>query len=82
MMGQENKWSVTLVSWDDYLALMLEGTEGPRFQVLLSEMDLIIGGLSYDGDFMYVVQTMSFQHFLTIILQEILKAHMCWTGIK
>jgi len=66
MMGQENKWRVTLLSWENYRVLMLEGVEARKWKFLVSEMDLIVGGLNYAGNFMYVVQTMSFQHFLTI----------------
>ena len=46
---------------------MLEGVEAKKWKFLVSEADLIVGGLNYSGNFMYVVQTTSFQHFLTIL---------------
>jgi len=60
MMTEVDKWTVTLISWDDYLEIMLEGSVGERWPVIRSEMDLIVGGLNYEGDFMYVIQTMKF----------------------
>jgi len=60
MMTEVDKWTVTLVSWDDYLEIMLEGSVGERWPVVQSEMDLIVGGLNYEGDFMYVIQTIKF----------------------
>lgn len=66
-MIQKDKWRVTLLSWEHYRALMLEGVEAKKWKFLVSEADLIVGGLNYSGNFMYVVQTTSFQHFLTIL---------------
>ncbi|KIM37238.1 hypothetical protein M413DRAFT_13424 [Hebeloma cylindrosporum] len=51
MMEHKEKWAVTLMSWTDYSAIMVQGVDGPKFRAFPSLFDLVVGGLNYDGDF-------------------------------
>jgi hypothetical protein len=56
MLMHEDKWDVSFIPWENFLEIMLLGDKDGRWGKLLLETELIVGGLNYEGDFLYVVQ--------------------------
>ena len=54
MLAHEEIWHVTLISWKDFSKILVDGPEHPGWFFLWDETDIVVGGLNFEGDFLYV----------------------------
>jgi hypothetical protein len=64
MMEDPSAWQVTLMSWPDFLGVMIN-REGLAWRLLARETDLIVGGLDFECDFLCVNWNIIRHMFLT-----------------
>jgi hypothetical protein len=55
MIESQNSWEVTLLRWDVFLKIMIERGGNSSWKLLWEHTDVIVGGLNFEGDFLYVV---------------------------
>ena len=56
MMEAHDTWDVNFMRWADFKKLMLEREKNSSWAVLWKHTDLILGGLNWSSDFLYVLQ--------------------------
>jgi len=54
MIDANDSWNVSFVQWESFLEIMLNRENDPRWVTLWEDTDALIGGLNYEGDFLYV----------------------------
>jgi hypothetical protein len=54
-MEADNDWDVGFIRWADFLKLMLEREKNPSWGFLWKHTDLVVGGLNWASDFLYVI---------------------------
>jgi len=63
-MDDPTNWEVTLLSWKTYLQF-LTTCDSESWDLLWNFTDLIVGGLDFECDFLYVIQSYRCHPFLT-----------------
>jgi len=63
-MEHPTKWAVTLLPWEAYLRFMTI-RDAESWNMLQNLTDLIVGGLDFECDFLYIIQSYTHHLFLT-----------------
>ena len=58
MIKDSDKWRVTLITWNDFSKIMVEGPQNALWLFLWDDLDIILGGLNFEGDFLYVLNVL------------------------
>ena len=54
MLEHEEIWHVTLIPWKDFSKILVDGPGHPGWFFLWDKTDIILGGLNFEADFLYV----------------------------